>query len=286
MKKGIVLKLAMFVAAFAISTFTPSMTAAAASYGDEFVALINQKRAANGLQAVSLNSTLDNAAETRAEELTEKFSYQRPDGRREFTVLDDNNIADDFVGECYSAGQATPKEALDNMMQYDFFEKKVMSEDAKTVGVGHYNGGEYGDYWDVLFTTPAATDRAEFAQEVLDLVNVQRANNGLSPVVLGDEKLNAAAQQRAVEIASVTSHTRPNGTSCFTVLDDFNVTDEATGENAAWGQVTPEEVVNDWMNSEGHRANILNPDAHKMGVGYYSDNNSEWGRQWIQIFTE
>ena len=144
-----------------------------------------------------------------------------------------------------------------------------MSEDAKTVGVGHYNGGEYGDYW-----------------EVLDLVNVQRANNGLSPVVLGDEKLNAAAQQRAVEIATVTSHTRPDGTSCFTVLDDFNVTDEATGENAAWGQVTPEEVVNDWMNSEGHRANILNPDAHKMGFGYYSDNSSEWGRQWIQIFTE
>lgn len=109
MKKGIVLKLAMFVAAFAISTFAPSMTAAAASYDDEFVALINQKRAANGLQPVSLNSTLDNAAETRAEVLTEKFSYQRPDGRREFTVLDDNNIADNFVGECYSAGQATPK---------------------------------------------------------------------------------------------------------------------------------------------------------------------------------
>ena len=124
MKKGIVLKLAMFVAAFAISTFAPSMTAAAASYDDEFVALINQKRAANGLQPVSLNSTLDNAAETRAEVLTEKFSYQRPDGRREFTVLDGNNIADNFVGECYSAGQATPKEALDNMMQYDFFEKK------------------------------------------------------------------------------------------------------------------------------------------------------------------
>ena len=57
MKKGIVLKLAMFVAAFAISTFAPSMTAAAASYDDEFVALINQKRAANGLQPVSLNST-------------------------------------------------------------------------------------------------------------------------------------------------------------------------------------------------------------------------------------
>ena len=51
-------------------------------------------------------------------------AVQRPDGRREFTVLDDNNIADNFVGECYSAGQATPKEALDNMMQYDFFEKK------------------------------------------------------------------------------------------------------------------------------------------------------------------
>lgn len=82
------------------------------------------------------------------------------------------------------------------------------------------------------------------------------------------------------------SHVRPDGSKCFTVLKDYGVTDTPTGENAAWGSVSPEEVVNAWMNSEGHRANILNPEARKMSVGYYYNSNSTWGHQWIQIFTK
>ena len=67
---------------------------------------------------------------------------------------------------------------------------------------------------------------------------------------------------------------------------EANLEDAAAGENAAWGSVSPEEVVNAWMNSEGHRANILNPEARKMSVGYYYNSNSTWGHQWIQIFTK
>ena len=100
------------------------------------------------------------------------------------------------------------------------------------------------------------------------------------------ELLTAAAQTRAEEIAVVNSHVRPDGSKCFTVLKDYGVTDTPTGENAAWGSVSPEEVVNAWMNSEGHRANILNPEARKMSVGYYYNSNSTWGHQWIQIFTK
>lgn len=288
-KNSIVLKLAMLVAAVAVSTFVPSMTSEAAeAYQTEFTSLINAKRAANGLAPVELqDSALSKAANTRADELTQKFSYERPDGRRESTVLYDNGVNDEFVGECYSAGQESAKEAFANMMQYNFFEKEVLRADAKYVGVGHHSGGEYENYWDVLLTAPETTSiDNSYAQQVVDLVNAERAKNGLSPVVLGDEKLNAAAQKRAVEIATTQSHTRPDGSSCFTVLDEFGVADEATGENAAWGQATPQEVVADWMNSEGHRANILNPNARKMGVGYYSDSSTEWGRQWIQIFTE
>lgn len=95
-----------------------------------------------------------------------------------------------------------------------------------------------------------------------------------------------AAQTRAEEIAVVNSHVRPDGSKCFTVLKDYNVTDAPTGENAAWGSVSPEEVVNAWMNSEGHRANILNPEARKMSVGYYYNSTSTWGHQWIQLFTK
>ena len=60
----------------------------------------------------------------------------------------------------------------------------------------------------------------------------------------------------------------------------------ATGENAAWGETTPEKVVADWMASEGHRANILDPEAHKMSVGYYYSSSSAYGHQWVQLFTK
>ena len=125
-----------------------------------------------------------------------------------------------------------------------------------------------------------------YQNEFLRRVNNERAKAGLKPVQLGDSSHNNAAQERAEEIATVNSHVRPNGTKWYTVLSEYGVTDAAAGENAAWGSVSPEEVVNAWMNSEGHRANILDPEARAMGVGYYYNSSSAWGHQWIQLFTK
>lgn len=125
-----------------------------------------------------------------------------------------------------------------------------------------------------------------YQNEFLRRVNNERAKAGLKPVQLGDSSHNSAAQRRAEEIATVNSHVRPNGTKWYTVLSEYGVTDAAAGENAAWGSVSPEEVVNAWMNSEGHRANILDPEARAMGVGYYYNSSSTWGHQWIQLFTK
>ena len=125
-----------------------------------------------------------------------------------------------------------------------------------------------------------------YQNEFLRRVNSERAKAGLKPVQLGDSNHNSAAQERAEEIATVNSHVRPNGTKWYTVLSEYGVTDAAAGENAAWGNVSPEEVVNAWMNSEGHRANILDPEARAMGVGYYYNSSSTWGHQWIQLFTK
>ena len=61
---------------------------------------------------------------------------------------------------------------------------------------------------------------------------------------------------------------RPDGSSCFTVLPEFGIRYETAGENIAAGQKTPAQVVRAWMNSEGHRNNILNPDFTQIGVGY------------------
>lgn len=124
----------------------------------------------------------------------------------------------------------------------------------------------------------------QYADEVLALVNEERAKVGLSPLVL-DEKLNTAAMIRANEIVEKFDHIRPNGTSCFTVLQENNISYNAVGENIAEGQATPAQVMTGWMNSEGHRANILSPKYGKLGIGFVKS-SSGYQYYWVQIFTD
>ncbi len=254
---------------------------------EHFLQIINMERAKAGVPAVSIGSTaLNNAATARAEEISHNYSYVRPNGKREFTILSEYGVSDITVGEDYWAGCETPEEAVEAWMNNEYFRQRLLDKDAMYIGVGHYEGGVYENYWVVIFTYPDNTSNSQFAQELLTLVNAERAKNGLVPLELGDANLNAAAAERAKEISEVNSHTRPNGTSCFTVLKDYKVADEPTGENAAWGEASAEEVFDSWMASDGHRANILDPAARKMSVGYYYSSSSQYGHQWIQLFTK
>ena len=257
------------------------------AYQNEFLRRVNNERAKAGLKPVQLgDSSHNNAAQERAEELAVSYSYVRPNGQRDFTIFAENGIDDVSVGENYIAGVSTPDAAVDQWMNIDFARERMLNADVTTMSVGHYEGGVYNNYWVLIFSYPENSHTEDYRQEVLNLVNAQRAKYGLTALEMGDDNLTAAAQTRAEEIAVVNSHVRPDGSKCFTVLKDYGVTDTPTGENAAWGSVSPEEVVNAWMNSEGHRANILNPEARKMSVGYYYNSNSTWGHQWIQIFTK
>lgn len=119
------------------------------------------------------------------------------------------------------------------------------------------------------------------AEAVAALVNEARQSAGLTALQL-DETLCAAAQARAEEIAQSFSHTRPDGTSCFTILKEFGISYRAVGENIAKGSQTPEAVMDGWMHSEGHRANILNDAFTSIGVGYYVDGAGV--AHWVQIF--
>ena len=107
-------------------------------------------------------------------------------------------------------------------------------------------------------------DYADYAVSVLDLVNENRASYGLAPLTLASD-LCDDADIRAEEIVSLFSHTRPDGSSCFTVIDGSY---RRVAENIAAGLATPEETVDQWMNSPGHRANILAPELRELGVGY------------------
>ena len=126
-----------------------------------------------------------------------------------------------------------------------------------------------------------ANNSSSFAAQVVALCNEQRAANGLGPLT-EDAALDSRAQIRAGEIITSFSHTRPDGSSCFTVIGDVSWT--TCGENIAAGYQTPQDVVNGWMNSEGHRANILNPAFTKIGVGYCT--GGSYGTNWVQLFTD
>lgn len=256
-------------------------------YQQEFLQMVNDERSRNGVSPVRLgDGSHSNAARERAEELAVSYSYVRPNGQRDFTVFAENGIDDVSVGENYMAGVSTPGAAMKQWMNLDFARDRILNADATTVSVGHYEGGTYNNYWVLIFSYPEKSHMDDFRQEILDLVNVKRAQHGLQPLEMGGAELTAAAQKRAEEIAVVNSHTRPDGTKCFTVLKEYGVKEAPTGENAAWGNVSPEEVVEAWMNSEGHRANILDPEARRMSVGYYYNSSSTWGHQWIQLFTK
>jgi hypothetical protein len=131
----------------------------------------------------------------------------------------------------------------------------------------------------VPVATATATPTVEM--QVLNIVNAERAKYGLAPLSWDPVNLAPGAALRAQEISVYFDHTRPNGTSCFTVVTNPG----ALGENIAAGQRSPEEVMVDWMNSPGHRSNILNAGFTKLGVGYYYNAQAPYRYYWVQMFS-
>jgi uncharacterized protein YkwD len=109
------------------------------------------------------------------------------------------------------------------------------------------------------------------------MVNKARSDNGLPPLSRNGS-LDAAADVRSSEIAVQFSHTRPNGTDCFSVFPSGYT---AMGENIAQGQVNAQDVMNAWMGSEGHKANILNASFTQIGISCYYDGSTY---SWVQDF--
>lgn len=130
---------------------------------------------------------------------------------------------------------------------------------------------------------PTTSYNREFADRVIELVNIERAKEGLKPLKK-DDTLNGLSDIRAKETVTLFEHKRPNGTKWSTILKENNVSYTNAAENIASGYSTPEDVVNAWMNSEGHRASIMSETYEKIGVSCYIDNNSEYKYYWDQLF--
>lgn len=121
---------------------------------------------------------------------------------------------------------------------------------------------------------------SETEMKVIELTNAERRKNGLSDLK-ADASLSNVARDKSKDMQANNyfSHTSPTHGSPFDMMRDYGISYTTAGENIAMGQRSPEEVVQAWMNSEGHRKNILTPDFTHIGVGYVEE-----GNYWTQMF--
>ena len=125
-------------------------------------------------------------------------------------------------------------------------------------------------------------DASQFEQKVVDLVNQEREKQGLKPLTL-NKKLSDVARTKSKDMMDkgYFDHNSPTYGSPFDMMKQFGIEYTTAGENIAKGQQSPEDVMNAWMNSDGHRKNILNPDFTEIGVGYVKGDTTYWTQQFI-----
>lgn len=124
----------------------------------------------------------------------------------------------------------------------------------------------------------------DFVERVLELVNEERAKEGARPLTLDEDLCAVAAMHSEDMIArNFFSHENPDGASPFDRMKAYGISYRAAAENIAAGQTTPEQVMDSWMNSPGHRKNILNTAYGKIGIGIAL--GGEYRIYWTQCFT-
>lgn len=162
------------------------------------------------------------------------------------------------------------------------YTKKYSASTAQEIVVNVGNAGNNSDGEIIVDDISESSDTGNSREDkVVELVNKERKAAGKN-ALQSDDELNAIAEVRAKEIAEKFDHTRPNGESCFSALDEAGYSYRSAAENIALNyNDSADEVVKIWMNSSGHKANILNDDVTKIGVGYYEINGKHY---WVQVF--
>jgi uncharacterized protein YkwD len=138
----------------------------------------------------------------------------------------------------------------------------------------------------VLGSAASASADAGFEGRVLELVNQERAGHGLAPLAASDE-LQAAARGYAGAMASggFFAHNGPDGSTPASRVEAAGYRGWSwVAENIAAGQRSPEQVMSSWMNSPGHRQNLLSPTAREIGIGHVEQGGTKYGHFWVQNF--
>ncbi|MEU6355150.1 CAP domain-containing protein [Streptomyces sp. NPDC047072] len=253
---------------------------------DGFLPLVNSARAQAGSPPVVLDARLTTAAHAHASAMASagRLGGEGPDGVSVHQRLAATGYAYVTVREHLVSGPRTAAEFVDYCLRTDQARRALYDRDVVHVGVAQVRGRDGDTYWTALWARPLGPgDLRRTADEVVDLTNRERARAGLRPLAV-DAHLTSAAQAYSTDMAvrAFYSHTSPEGTQPWDRAAAAGSSRRTIGENIACGQRTPAEVVEGWMNSPGHRANILKPDFTHIGIGFAGGGPA--GTYWTQLF--
>ncbi|MGY0056363.1 CAP domain-containing protein [Streptomyces sp. LZ34] len=267
---------------------SPAVSATgAAPDPDGLLGLVNDVRSRTGAPAVTLDARLSTAARTHADAMASqgRLGLESPDGTSVFHRIAATGYACLTIAEHIVSGPRTAAEFVDYCLGDG--ERGAPFRDASIahLGMGRAVGGRSGEvFWTVLWAQPfTPAGLARTADAVRALTNAERAAAGLRPLA-PDPNLTAAAQRHSEDMVArdFYSHTAPEGSQPWDRATAAGCRHRGIGENIACGQRTPPEVVRGWMNSPGHRANILKPEFSHIGIGYAT--GSRAGTYWTQLF--
>ncbi|MFG2143354.1 CAP domain-containing protein [Streptomyces sp. NPDC048696] len=257
-------------------------------HGSEgFGALVNAERAWAGAPPVTIDARLVSAAEAHAATMAAqgRLSVESPDGVSVFQRVTIRGYAYLTVAEHLVSGPRSPADFLTYCLKDPHTRRPLRDPAFTDAGIASAVDRRTGDvYWTALWARPLSAEglRGTVA-EVVALTNGHRATAGLRPLA-DDTRLASAAQAYSTDMAErgFYSHTSPEGLEPWDRARAAGAAHRGIGENIACGQRTAAEVVEGWMNSPGHRANILKPDFTHIGVGFAGGGRA--GTYWTQLF--
>ncbi|MFE7903163.1 CAP domain-containing protein [Streptomyces sp. NPDC057424] len=265
----------------------PPPGASAAPDPDGFLSLVNSARATAGSPPLSLNPRLVSAAREHASAMAAagRLGVETRDGVSVYQRVIDSGFAYLTIGEHLVSGPRTTAEFVAYCLRTDGPRRTVHDPAFTHAGLAHVRDEPSGDtYWTALWARPFTPDGlAGTEAAVIGLTNRERARAGLPPLS-ADPLLTTAAQAHSADMVARAfyAHTAPDGSQPWDRAAAAGSTRRSVGENIACGQRSPADVVEGWMNSPGHRANILKPGFTHIGIGFAGGGRA--GMYWTQLF--
>lgn len=254
---------------------------------DGFLPLVNSARATAGSPPLSLDARLMSAARVHAAAMaaTGRLGVETHDGVSVYQRVTGSGFAYLTIGEHLVSGPGTAAEFVAYCLRTEGPRSTLHDPAFTHAGLAQVHDGPSGDvYWTALWARPFTPDGlAGTAAAVIDLTNRERAQHGLLPLS-ADPLLTTAAQAHSADMVARAfyAHTAPDGSRPWDRAAAAGSTRRSIGENIACGQRSPADVVEGWMNSPGHRANILKPGFTHIGVGFAGGGRA--GTYWTQLF--